>query len=170
MKIDLAQIPEEGLEIKAKEKVVLAEGQPVLAELDIVVQEMAGEYIIKGNVSTSVELVCDRCLKEFARELDLHIDLMYSRTSEVAEEGKHHEVQAGELNTGFIAGDELDLGEVVSEQMMLATPMRSLCTEGCKGICPKCGADLNETECGCEAGSIDPRFQVLEEYLKKKKE
>ncbi|HEB01984.1 MAG TPA: DUF177 domain-containing protein, partial [Nitrospirae bacterium] len=127
-------------------------------------------YLVKGNVSTSVELVCDRCLKEFERGLDLHIDLMYSRTCEVDGEGKYHEVQAGELNTGFITGDELDLGEVVSEQMTLALPMRSLCFEGCKGICPKCGVDLNKTECGCEAGSIDPRFQVLQEYLKKLKE
>ncbi len=170
MKIELAQIPEEGLEIKVKEKVVLAGGKPVLAELDIVVQEMAGEYIVKGNVSTCVELVCDRCLKEFERVLDLHLDLMYSRASEVAGKEKCHEVQAGELNTGYVTGDELDLGEVVSEQMMLAMPMRSLCFEGCKGICPKCGVDFNKTECGCEARSPDPRFQVLQEYLKNKKE
>ncbi len=170
MKIDLAQIPEEGLEIKAEEKIVLGDDQPVTAELDLVVQEVAGEYLIKGNVTVSVGLACDRCLKEFEKDLDLHIDLVYSRASEIEGEGKDHEVTAGELNTGFIAGDELDLGEVVSEQMMLAMPMRSLCFEGCKGICPKCGADLNKTECGCEIGSIDHRFQVLEEYLKNKKE
>ncbi len=170
MKIDLAQIPEEGLEIKAEEKVVLGDDQPVLADLDLVVREAAGEYLIKGNVSASMGLVCGRCLKEFEKELDLHIDLVYSRASELESDGKDHEVTAGELNIGFIAGDELDLGEVVSEQMMLAMPMRSLCFEGCTGICPKCGADLNETECGCDSGSIDPRFQVLAEYLKKKKE
>lgn len=170
MKIDLAQIPEEGLEIKAKEKVVLGDALPVTAELDLVVQEVAGEYLVKGNVTASMEFACGRCLKAFKRALDLPIDLVYSRASDLEDDEKGHEVTAGELNTGFITGDELDLGEVVSEQIMLAMPMRSLCDEGCKGICPKCGADLNETECGCETGSIDPRFQVLREYLKNKKE
>ncbi|MCK4911997.1 MAG: DUF177 domain-containing protein [Thermodesulfovibrionales bacterium] len=168
MKIELAQIPEEGLEIKADEKVVIGDNQPVTAELDIIVQEVAGEFLVKGNVSASMELTCGRCLKEFKKDLALAIDLVYSRTNEAEGEGKDHEVTAGELNTGFITGDELDLAEVVSEQLMLSMPMRPLCEEGCKGICPKCGADLNEKECGCETRSIDPRFQVLKEYLKKK--
>ncbi len=168
MKIELAQIPEEGLEIKAVEKVVLAEGQPVTAELDIIVQEVAGEFLVRGNVYASMELTCGRCLKEFKKDLGLAIDLLYSRANEAEGEGRDHEVTSGELNTEFISGDVLDLADVVSEQLMLSMPMRPLCEEGCKGICSKCGVDHNKTECGCETRSIDPRFQVLKEYLKKK--
>ncbi|KKL73551.1 hypothetical protein LCGC14_2073730 [marine sediment metagenome] len=168
MKIKVDDIPEEGLEIKTVEKVTIADDLNADVELDLNLRRLAGEVFISGGAETSLPLECSRCLKGFLRKLELRLDLAYSRDSGDLVEG--HEVTAEEVDAGTFAGEELDIGEIVAEQLVLSVPMKPLCSEGCKGICPKCGADLNEKGCGCETGSIDPRFQVLKEYLKKKEQ
>ena len=65
-------------------------------------------------------------------------------------------------------GDEIDLGELFREQILLAIPMTPLCREECKGLCPVCGADLNAGECSCERGEIDPRWSALADLKDKK--
>ena len=166
MKIKVDDIPEEGLEIKAVEKVTLKDDLDADVELDLNLRRLAGEVLIRGGAKTNLPLECSRCLKGFLRKLDIRLDLAYSRDSDDLVEG--HELTAKEVDAGTFAGDELDLCEIVAEQLVLSVPMKPLCSDECKGICPKCGADLNEKDCGCETGSIDPRFQVLKEYLKKK--
>jgi uncharacterized protein len=74
------------------------------------------------------------------------------------------------METGFYRGDELDLTEVTKEQVLLGLPMKPLCSESCKGLCPACGADLNLGPCGCGGKAVDQRFQALEKLLKKGKE
>ena len=59
-------------------------------------------------------------------------------------------------------GDRIDLDEIVREQILLALPTRQLCAEDCKGLCPSCGANLNEKACGCEQQQTDPRWSALE--------
>ena len=166
MKIKVDDIPEEGLEIKANQLVTLADDLSADVDLDINVILAAGDVLISGSATTSLPLDCSRCLKEFRSKLDLRLDLIYS--SDADDLVEVHEVNPDEVDTGTFDGSELNLGEILAEQIMLSVPMKPLCIEQCKGICPKCGADLNETECGCETGSVDSRFQVLKEYLKKK--
>ncbi len=168
MKIKVDDIPEQGLEIKAAHKVTIEDDLDADVELDLNLRRLAGEILIRGGAETSLPLKCSRCLKGFLRKLELRLDLAYSRDATDQVEG--HELTAKEVGVGSFAGDELDLGEIVAEQLMLSVPMKPLCNEQCKGICPKCGTDLNKKDCGCETGSIDPRFQVLKEYLKKKEQ
>jgi len=97
------------------------------------------------------------------------MDLAYSPLEGLLEE-ERQELQAGDMETGFYREGELDLGEIVREQLLLNIPMRPLCGESCKGLCPHCGANLNETTCGCEQKSIDPRMKALEKLLTKRKE
>jgi uncharacterized protein len=173
MKINIEQLPEGGLEIKTNESIPLgggADAQSVDAELDLKVEQFAGEVFIQGEVKASLNLECGRCLKMFGHIYTFDINLTYMQEEDKDSSDKDHEVTSEELNTDFIVGSEIDLGHVVEEQILLGVPMRPLCNDNCAGICPKCGIDLNEKKCDCESGSVDPRFKVLEEYLMKKEQ
>ncbi|MBI5187527.1 MAG: DUF177 domain-containing protein, partial [Nitrospirae bacterium] len=73
-----------------------------------------------------------------------------------------------ELDMGFYSGEELELLDLIKEQVMLNLPMKPLCSDSCKGICPQCGTDLNEGNCGCSREDIDPRLEVLKRLLEVK--
>ncbi len=62
-------------------------------------------------------------------------------------------------------GEHVDLDDLVREQILLALPTRQLCRDDCKGLCPTCGANLNQTTCDCSAEEIDPRFAALAQLL-----
>ena len=64
-------------------------------------------------------------------------------------------------------GDSIDLDELVREQILLALPTRHLCREDCKGLCQKCGADLNAGDCSCEQGETDPRWAALADFKRR---
>ncbi len=81
-----------------------------------------------------------------------------------------HELKGDEMDTGFYTGSEINLHDILKEQILLNIHMKPLCDENCKGICPKCGKDLNTESCFCEEKDIDPRLEVLKSLLEKQKE
>jgi len=169
MKIVIADIPDEGIHIDIEEKVDL-EGislmSPVTADLEL--NKTGEELIVSGEVTTEVELQCGRCLKIFKRELALPVEVVYHPLEEIGVE--RHELRDDELDMGFYKGEELDLQELVKEQLLLNIQMKPLCNEECKGLCPRCGTDLNMGQCDCEEKEVDPRLEVLRNFLKKRKE
>jgi len=80
---------------------------------------------------------------------------------------QEHELKEGETEIGFYEGEAITLEDVLKEQVLLATPVKSLCKEECKGLCPHCGRNRNEEECRCEAEFEDPRWAALGEIRKK---
>jgi uncharacterized protein len=169
MKIVIADIPDEGLQIDIEEKVDL-EGisliSPVTAYLEL--NKTGKEIIVSGEVTTEVELQCSRCLKIFKRDLELPVEVVYHPLEEIGVE--RHELKDDELDMGFYKGEELDLKELLMEQLLLNIQMKPLCSEECEGLCPRCGTDLNMGKCGCEQKEVDPRLEVLRNFLKKRKE
>lgn len=163
MKLNLLQIPDEGLEIKQDETFEMGGGETVTATLDLYVSKLDNDVIVRGTVETSEEAVCGRCLKPFRLEQSLPLDLAFFK------EKSPEDAEAAEEGTLFFKGDEIDLGEAVKEQLLLNAPMRPLCSEDCKGLCPVCGADLNTEACGCKPKSGDPRMQALKDYFDKKR-
>jgi len=96
----------------------------------------------------------------------------YSPVEEIAGTGVQ-ELKSEELDLSFYRNDEIDIGEIVKEQVLLAVPMKPLCDSGCKGICPECGRDLSEGACGCSRKEVDPRLEPLgrlKELMKERKE
>jgi len=167
VKINIKNIPDTGLEIKGSRQVRVEGMGNTDADLDLRVLLIAEDVFVSGGVSTSVGLECSRCLGGFPSNISLNLNLAYCQEPGDAED---KEVDSGDMNTGFLVGDELDLEEVIAEQILLGVPMKPLCSEECKGFCPKCGVDLNNNDCDCDRSYINPQFLALKDYLKKDKE
>lgn len=121
------------------------------------VVENAGDVILlKAEVKTEIERTCGRCLKVFTEPLAAQVvEKFYPAGAENIE------------NDAFIyESDLLDITEPVRESLLLAVPLQSLCREDCRGLCPVCGADRNEGDCGCDATTVDPRLAALKQFIK----
>jgi uncharacterized protein len=113
---------------------------------------------LQGKVRAALEINCDRCLKGVPYILEEKFDVAYAPADSETEK---HELQAEDLETDVFEGEFIEIDNVAREQILLHLPARILCKEDCKGLCPVCGADLNETDCGCEQKTIDPRWEAL---------
>jgi uncharacterized protein len=164
MKIIVSEIPVEGLDIELRETIKSdASSFPARAQMKI--KKVGGEVVISGTIEADLELQCSRCLKDFRSMLTIPVNVVYNPVENLKGEDKH-ELKVNELDMGFYSGDELDLLDLVKEQIILNLPMKPLCNELCKGICLKCGTDLNADTCSCTDKGIDPRLEVLKKLLK----
>jgi uncharacterized protein len=164
MKIRIQDIPDEGLALDIEESIdtnsVLS---PVSARLRI--EKAGAEIMVKGDLRAEIKLICSRCLKEYNGKLTVPVDTVYHPVEELKEEAHLSEVRSEELDLDFYSGEEIDLLDLVKEQVELNIPMKPLCDDACKGICPKCGTDLNIRSCTCSVKDIDPRFESLKKLL-----
>lgn len=135
---------------------------PVKLSLDV--GKDRDKYRLVGRLQTSIELTCGRCLEHVALPIDADVDLHYLPHVENRGEGEL-EVEDEDLTTAYYKDEQIDLGQMIREQLWLALPMKPLCREGCKGLCPVCGANLNVTTCGCDARWADPRLAPLKALL-----
>lgn len=168
MKIVISEIPEEGIDIELSESIALdtvKTASPLHADLNIRI--IGSELLVNGRMEGDVELQCSRCLNTYAARVESAVNVVYEPSSTVNKE-EHHKLKSDELDIGFYKNDTLDTDDVLVEQLLLNLPMKPLCSPGCKGICPECGADLNATSCNCSVSETDPRLKVLEQLLKRK--
>ena len=117
----------------------------------------AGILRLEGRLTADMLCVCDRCGREFNSTKTMPLSAV------IAEEDS---TNAEDPELFFLDGDEIDLDDILSTLFILDMDMKFLCREDCKGLCPKCGRDLNFGPCGC-GKEIDPRFAVLEQLLDK---
>jgi uncharacterized protein len=167
MKIIISEIPDEGLDVEFRETVTVtfdAGASPVQAQLNI--KKIGAEVVVSGNILTTVQLECSRCLKDFRSKFSFPFEAIFRPVEQLTQEEKH-ELKVEELDMGFYSKDELDLFDIIKEQVLLNLPMKPLCDDLCKGICLKCGADLNAGNCGCSGKDIDSRLVVLKKLLDK---
>ncbi len=121
-----------------------------------------GEQVrLRGEIRTEVELLCDRCAAPERAPLAVEFDTSFIPLEVEAVKAENVELQAEDLILAAYEGDAVDLDELVREQILLALPSRHLCREDCKGLCQKCGANLNAGDCSCEQGEVDPRWAAL---------
>ena len=163
MKVLIPDIPKEGLDLELQESIESdAIISPIRAHLKI--DKVGTEVSIKGDLVVEVKLQCSRCLKDFLKVMNVPIDVVYHPVEELKGE-EMHEVKFEELDMDFYSGVELDLLNLMNEQIILNLPMKPLCTHLCKGICMKCGEDLNEGSCNCTTDDIEPRLVVLKKLI-----
>jgi uncharacterized protein len=123
-----------------------------------------GEIRSKGHVSVQMEAECDRCLEPARFPVDADFELYYRPVSEGY--GEDTAIDASEAEMGFYEGDGIELNDVLREFILLALPMQRVCSEVCKGICPECGQNRNQKECGCHAEAVDERWAALKNLSK----
>jgi uncharacterized protein len=132
---------------------------PVALDFDI--HKDKDRFRLEGTVKTELELSCSRCLEPFRMPVDAHFNLRYHPDTEVAAEQDDRQVPDEDLETSYYHEDTIDLNDLLREQFFLALPMKPLCREGCRGLCPQCGTNLNGDGCQCQAGWEDPRLAPL---------
>jgi uncharacterized protein len=120
-----------------------------------------GEVRVKGQVRTTLETECDRCLGRATFQIDNPFDLFYKPAAAVNALEDEVAIDEGEAEMGFYELPGLVLEDILREQVLLQLPMQAVCSETCKGICPVCGANRNETDCHCEVHPGDDRWIAL---------
>ncbi len=115
---------------------------------------------IEGKTEIVAEIPCDRCLMEVETPLKLtfHKEVDMKQTAE----GRIEDLD----ETDFIIGYNLDVDKLVYSEILVNWPMKTLCREDCKGICRKCGTNLNHGSCSCDTVELDPRMAVIAEIFK----
>jgi len=168
MKIIISEIPEEGLYLNLEDMILVSQVVNILSPLkgELRIDRVDKEVIIKGFYDTSIELVCSRCLNTFKKKSTHDIFITFRPLSELTGD-EVYELHSDELEVDFYSGNELDLESLIEKEIILSIPMKPLCREDCKGLCPRCGSDLNVTNCGCSSFTIDERFEILKKLLKK---
>lgn len=116
---------------------------------------------LAGKLSTTLTVDCDRCLQPSDVPLNVDLDLEFVGADSFAIEA-NMELGSDDLKIDLADG-ELDLGEIAREQILLNLPQQFFCSESCKGLCPKCGANLNLKDCNCMQEEIDPRWAALKD-------
>jgi uncharacterized protein len=119
------------------------------------------EIHVKGRVQTAMETECDRCLDVTRIPVDREFDLIYAPDPAVELGGEEIEIHEEDTEVGFYRGGGLELDDVLREQVLLAMPMQRVCRDECKGICPMCGQNRNQVDCGCRPVLADDRWSAL---------
>ena len=130
--------------------------QPVLASGTV--RNTAGVLVMKGEISTCIHGICDRCAADFTRDVEIPIDvvLVEELTNEDSEDEWVFPLEA----------DSADLDDIVRTVFVLNMDSKLLCKPDCKGLCHRCGKNLNQEDCTCQK-ELDPRFAALRQLLDK---
>jgi len=133
--------------------------------VDLVHYRAGLDLFFTGTLRAEVTGTCARCLDEYVFRLEAPFTFVLAPRV-VAGEGAEPELSADDLSLSFFEGEEIDLSPLVHEQAILALPTRPLCRDDCRGLCARCGANLNAGPCGCPAETPDPRLSVLRTLLR----
>ena len=136
-------------------------------ELGVLVRKNRSQFRLIGRVKTTIELTCSRCLEGYEFGVDEPFDVLYLPRDQSGGSDER-QVEDDDLSTAFYSDNVIDLGHLMQEQCYLVVPMKPLCSESCRGLCPECGANLNTASCTCQRAWVDPRLAVLEQLRKDK--
>lgn len=117
-----------------------------------------GSVLIEGELQLTLEIPCDRCLQS------VNVPLYVTFAHQVAAPDKE-ETPSEEEEQCFMSGYELDIDALANNEILINMPVKVLCKEECKGICPVCGINLNEGECGCDTFVPDPRMAAIKDIF-----
>lgn len=132
------------------------------------VWNVGDRLLVRAHVSGEAEMVCSRCLTQYPENLEISFEEEFVEGTGEEDLDEPDDEETGRT-VSFYQGDELDLADPLRENILLALPMKPLCSPDCKGLCPSCGSNLNEGPCQCggETQAVDPRLAVLKDLLRK---
>jgi uncharacterized protein len=124
-------------------------------------RDIVDDIRIRASLQTRIGVACARCLEPVEQPIDTNFDLIF-RPAGADSDHADHAISTSETEIGYYEGDGLLLEDVLREQILLALPAKTLCSEDCKGLCPECGRNRNTDPCDCAATSTDPRWSSLQ--------
>jgi len=130
--------------------------EPLVGQIEMV--RTADGILVRGELTTVVELQCDRCLEPFIQEVGFEIEEEFHPAIDMSTGAQ---LSYDEVETRIDEHHILDLTELVRQSIFLALPMHPVCRLDCLGLCDRCGQNLNEGPCGCEESTVDPRLEIL---------
>ena len=139
-----------------------SEGRADLVEEHHGKHQVVRDIRLKGKLETSLEVACARCLDPVVLAVKRNFDLLYRP---LGTDAGHEELSVtdAEAEIGYYQGEGLLLEDTLREQVLLSVPLKTVCREDCKGLCPHCGKNLNEGACSCADEVEDPRWAALKE-------
>jgi uncharacterized protein len=172
LKINVVNIPDEGLKYVLSEdgsrfKKCLADTADAdltlgKVDVDCLITKTSTTVFIKGKLAAIINSPCSRCLEDVS--VPISGDFTYTLVPAKAETREDLELTAEELETSYYEGDFIDLTSIICEQIILQIPIKILCQEECRGLCPHCGNNFNTSSCNCHLGVVDSRMAVLKNY------
>lgn len=138
---------------------------------NLVFQNTGTLILIRGSIQTSVELDCSRCLKPFVMDLDVPVEESFpvSGSTMWDDDSNLEDPELPEDAKEPLFEDNIfNLTELIRQSLAVSIPIRTVCSDDCKGICPKCGVDLNTDSCDCTLIESDSPFAVLSSLLSEK--
>jgi len=144
---------------------------PVMGQADLIVEHHVADahgrgvqdindIRLRAHYAAGFEVLCARCLEPVQVPLAGDFDLIFRPSAAETESGEHA-ITPDETEIGYYQDSGLLLEDVVREQVLLSLPSRTLCTADCKGLCPRCGQNLNQAKCSCDAAPADVRWNAL---------
>jgi len=158
-------IPEDGLHLVFKDMPGLLSDTEECriqgpAKGEIFLYRVDRDIRLNGKVAALIVLNCDRCLEEYNQKIDTSFFYMLVPSQSIDKE-KEIALGSEDIEISLYDGAEIQIGEIFREQILLQIPMRHVCSEECKGFCPRCGADLNKEKCRCRKETLNNPFSVL---------
>ena len=131
-------------------------------------RELINDIRVTGDLRVRLDLACARCLEPISEDIARQFDLLYRPQGSDA--GREEmSVTAAEAEVSYYQGEGVLLEDVLREQVLLAVPLKAICREDCKGLCPHCGRNLNLEQCNCAEPLEDPRWSALKDIREKLK-
>lgn len=115
---------------------------------------------LNGTINARLQIDCTRCLEPIERDADFAFRAVFVDPG-AEDTSAEAEVSEDALDESLVLDGQIDLAELVREQLLLAMPIQNFCREDCRGLCPKCGSNLNLIDCNCAENDIDPRWAAL---------
>lgn len=132
------------------------------ADVNMLLQGRVGEkFTLKGRFKANLTCTCDKCLKEFDLDLDREVDVLLMPLGKM-DSDVELKLEEKDLNVS-VYEDTIDLFQIVEEQIILATPMRVICSEDCAGLCSRCGKASEHCTCEPDTDTVDERLLVLKD-------
>lgn len=169
MLVERSQIPPEGLDLEVCEEPRWegVEGlwlslAPIEATFHL--EREANGILASGAFTTTAVVLCSRCSEPISVPIADSFAILYTEASE-ASRAEEVELSAADMDVDVMQDDRLDLTRLLRENVLLNLPLQPLCRIECRGLCPHCGINLNETSCRCRVQEGDPRLLPLQQLL-----
>ena len=132
-------------------------------DIDATLEKTTGQLLLRASIATTGGFLCDRCVAPIREPVASRYQMYY-----VWEESGAERIDPSEVQVMSPGQTVIDMSDDVRQTVLLALPLKHICREDCRGLCPQCGRNLNEGECDCKETRLDGRWDKLKELQNNK--